>query len=68
MKKRLTTMIGVASLVAAALAITAAPQSASAAVGSGEDRQISTPTAWWDYTGQTASQVTSKLSTPTTRG
>jgi hypothetical protein len=62
MKKRLTTLIGVASLVAATLAVTVAPQSASAAVGPGEDRQISTPTAWWTYVGQTAAQVSTSLS------
>jgi hypothetical protein len=63
MKKRLTTLIGVASLVAATLAITVAPQSASAAVGPGEDRQLASPTAWWTYTGATASQVTSSINT-----
>ncbi len=59
MRKRTTSLIGAASLVAASLAITLASPSANAAVGPGEDRQMSTPTAWWAYTNMTAAQVSS---------
>jgi uncharacterized protein YodC (DUF2158 family) len=57
MRKRTTSLIGAASLVAASLAITLASPSANAAVGPGEDRQLSTPTSWWAYTNMTSAQV-----------
>lgn len=41
--------------IGATLVATAAP--AAAAVGPGEDRQISSPTAWWAYSNITADQV-----------
>jgi hypothetical protein len=44
-----------------------APQSASAAVGPGEDRQLTAPTGWWTYTGLTAAQVTSSLTANSAR-
>jgi hypothetical protein len=67
MFKATTTLTGVASLVAASLAIAVAAPSANAAVGPGEDRQITAPTAWYAYTNQTAAQVSQTLSTNNAR-
>jgi hypothetical protein len=36
---------------------------ATAAVGPGDDRQLTTPTGWWTYTGVTAAQVNSLVTT-----
>jgi hypothetical protein len=40
---------------------------ASAAVGSADDRQLTTSTGWWTYTGVTGSQVSSLLSSNNAR-
>jgi hypothetical protein len=60
MRRTITTLV--AALVAG-LALSTVPASgpATAAVGPGEDRQISSPTAWWTYTGVDATYVANKL-------
>ena len=62
MKNRTASVLGVAAVVAASLAITVTAPAASAAVGAGEDRQQSAQTSWWTYTNQTAAQVSHTLS------
>ena len=52
-------LLGATITVGAAMVGTAAP--AAAAVGPGEDRQISAPTGWWAYSNISAAQVTSTL-------
>ena len=54
-------MTAIAAVGIAAAGVVSGASSASAAVGPGEDRQISTPTSWWTYTGITAAQVSSTL-------
>lgn len=44
------------------LALTPFGQQATASVGPGEDRQISSPAGWWSYTGVDAAFVADKLS------
>jgi len=60
--KKLTAMLGIAVAVAGAASLVPAATPASAAVGPGEDRQISSPAGWWTYTGVDASFVSSQLS------
>ena len=43
------------------------PQSASAAVGPGEDRQLTSPTGWYTYTGLTVAQISSTLTSNSAR-
>src|SRR3954447_18599144 len=60
MRKKLTTLLAVGAAVMGLSAVIG-PQSASAAVGPGEDRQLTAPTGWWTYTGLTAAQVTNTI-------
>jgi hypothetical protein len=59
--KKLTAM---AAIVLAGLTIGLVPGAApaSASVGPGEDRQISSPAGWWTYTGVDAAYVAGRLS------
>jgi hypothetical protein len=59
--KKLTAIVGIA-VAGVGAALVPAAQPASAAVGPGEDRQISSPAGWWTYTGVDASYVAGKLS------
>lgn len=61
MTKRLTSILAVGAAVLG-LGAAIAPQTASAAVGPGEDRQMTAPTSWYAYTGLTGDQVNSTLS------
>jgi hypothetical protein len=58
--KALLLALAVVAQLAVVMAISA--RSANAAVGPADDRQLTTPTSWWRYTGVTATQVSSLLS------
>jgi len=58
--KALLVPIAVVMQLGAVVAIGA--QSASAAIGPVDDRQMAAPTSWWTYSGITAAQVGSLLS------
>jgi len=62
MKKTLLVLFAATFMSIGMLATTGALP-ANAAVGPGDDRQLTTPTSWWTYTGVSAAQVTSHLST-----
>ncbi len=66
MNRKLTALLGAAAAVVGLAAIVA-PQPASAAVGSGEDRQLTAPTSWWTYTGVSAATVSNTLSANSAR-
>ena len=61
---RLKKITAITASLLAGLSVGLAPfgQQASASVGPGEDRQISSPTGWWTYTGADATYIADKLS------
>jgi hypothetical protein len=61
MKKKLASLVATVSLAGGVLAAAVAPLPASAAVGPGEDREITSPTSWWTYTNATAAQVSQTI-------
>ena len=58
--KALLLALGVVAQLAVVVAIGAGP--ASASTGPADDRQMTTPTSWWTYSGVTATQVGNLLS------
>jgi hypothetical protein len=59
MRKKLASLIAVASLAGGVLAVGGAPTVAAAAVGPGEDREVATPASgWWSYQNLTLAQLT----------
>lgn len=60
-------LTAIAAVGIATAGIASGASSASAAVGPGEDRQLSSPTAWWTYNGLTAAQVSATLQTNNAR-
>jgi hypothetical protein len=58
--KALLLALAVVAQLAVVVAIGAGP--ANAAVGPADDRQLTTPTIWWTYSGVTAAQVSNLLS------
>jgi hypothetical protein len=60
MMKRATWIVVLALIAQFAFGLVAATP-ATAAVGPGDDRQQSTPTSWWTYTGVSAATLTSLL-------
>ncbi len=66
MRKKLTSLLAVGAAVMG-LSVVMSPQSASAAVGPGEDRQLTAPAGWWTYTGVTVAQINTTLSANSAR-
>jgi hypothetical protein len=66
MRKKLTSLLAVGAAVMGLSAVMS-PQSASAAVGPGEDRQLTSPTGWYTYTGLTVAQISSTLTSNSAR-
>jgi len=58
--KALLLALGVVAQLAVVVAVGAGP--ANAAVGPADDRQMTTPTSWWTYSGVPATQVGNLLS------
>ena len=61
MRRRITTILAAALFAGLAVGTIPASGPATAAVGPGEDRQISSPAAWWTYTGVDATFVADRL-------
>ena len=66
MRKKLTSLLAVGAALMG-LSVVMSPQSASAAVGPGEDRQLTAPTTWWTYTGLSVAQINTTLSANSAR-
>ena len=66
MRSRLAVVLAVALVAIALLGITATPP-AKAAIGPGDDRQLTTPTGWWTYTGVTLTQIGNLLTAKNAR-
>ena len=66
MRKKLISLLAVGAAVMGLSAVMGA-QSASAAVGPGEDRQLTAPAGWWTYSGVTVAQIGSTLTANSAR-